>query len=209
MIVPALLTDKREDLERMLYACEGFAECVQVDVMDGKFVPSRSIGLKDLEGLHFAGESEAHLMVQDPASWLEVFKQFGSSRVIYHYEIDVDHRSVIETIKAEGFAAGLAINPGTDIEDFEHLIDELDSVLFLSVNPGFYGAPFIPAVLEKVRRFKDAYPHVLTGIDGGIKLDNVEQVWETGVDYVCVGSAILKANDPGKAFQEFKGKIGC
>jgi ribulose-phosphate 3-epimerase len=146
-------------------------------------------------------------MVVDPLSWLGPFKKLGSERIIYHFEIDTDHTKIIESIKSEGFQVGIAVNPPTKIEEFEKFIGLIDSVLFMSVNPGFYGAAFIPEVLDKISAFKKKYPDKLTGIDGGVKLDNVKAVANSGVDYICVGSAILKAENPAMAYKNISEKV--
>lgn len=203
MIVPALLTDKKDDLCRMLEVCAQFTDYAQVDIMDGEFVPSRSVSLSDLSGLKSPLPCEGHLMVNDPLSWLESFKALGAERIVYHFEINKDHSQVIEAIGQAGFDCGLGINPKTQIDQFSHLVDKVSSLLFLSVEPGFYGAKFIPEVLEKIKEFKKLYPDKFIGIDGGIKLDNLAAVKSSGVDYVCVGSAILKAPDPASAYKDF------
>ena len=112
-----------------------------------------------------------------------------------------------EEIKGAGLEAGIAVNPLTKISDFKHLMDNVDSVLFMSVVPGFYGSQFIPEVLTKISEFKKLYQEKCTGIDGGVKLDNIARVAATGVDYVCVGSAILKAKDPKAAYLEIEKNI--
>ncbi|MBU1366657.1 MAG: ribulose-phosphate 3-epimerase [Candidatus Omnitrophica bacterium] len=203
-IVPAILTDNRGELIKMLKTCAEFADYVQIDIMDGEFVPSKSVTLADLEGLKTPLKSEAHLMVRDPLPWLPIFKKIGSERVIFHFEIEQDFLKIIEKIRKEEFEVGIAVNPSTEIDDFKFLIDKIDTILFLSVNPGFYGAPFIPGVLEKIKRFKKIYPHKLTGVDGGVKLDNLKEVKMSGVDYICVGSAILKNKNPNQAYSNFK-----
>lgn len=206
-IVPALLTDSKSQLDTMLESCASFADLVQIDIMDGRFVPSTSIGPQDIESAKSLVKSEAHLMVVDPLAWLEPFKRLGSQRIIYHLEIDVDHTKIIESIKSEGFQVGIAVNPPTKIEEFEKIVDLIDSILFMSVNPGFYGAAFIPEVLDKISAFKKKYPDKLTGIDGGVKLDNVKAVANSGVDYICVGSAILKAENPATAYKNISEKV--
>jgi len=207
MIVPALLSETREELAAMLVTCEPFAPCVQIDVMDGEFVPSRSIGPADLYGLSYKGKSEAHVMAKDPLFWIERFAEFGVFRFIFHFEADVEHSRVIPIIKRYGMEAGLAVNPATGIDEFESLLEQIDSVLFMSVNPGFYGATFLPEVLSKVSEFKRRYPAKIAGIDGGIKSDNLAGVVAAGVDYICVGSAILKAGSPAKAYAEMVNSI--
>ena len=203
MIIPALLTDKKEELVKMTELCAGFTDYAQIDIMDGEFVPSRSVGLGDLKGWKLPLRCEAHLMVSDPNAWLEPFKALGAERIIYHFEIKKDHRKILAKIREMGLGTGLAINPATEIDEFRFLIEEVDTVLFMSVNPGFYGAPFIIQTLEKIRNFKDEYPEKQAGIDGGIKQDNLLKVKQAGVDYVCVGSAILKNENPAQSYGEF------
>lgn len=203
MIVPALLTDSREELIKMVTLCAGFTDHVQIDIMDGEFVQSQSIKIQDLKNWKSSLRCEAHLMVSDPKIWLETFKALGAERIIYHFEIKKDHQEVIAKIRDMGLKVGLAINPSTQIEQFKHLVNDVDMILFMSVNPGFYGAPFIPQVLDKIRSFKNQYPKKEVGIDGGIKQDNLLKVKRSGVDYVCVGSAILKNSEPACAYEEF------
>jgi ribulose-phosphate 3-epimerase len=200
MIVPAILSDKKEELVKMLNVCSAFTDYVQIDIMDGEFVPSKSITPKDLKGLQPALRSEAHLMVNNPLEWLEIFKNFGSQRIIFHFEIKEDHSKIIERIKRENLEVGIAINPSTNIDDFKPILKSIDVVLFLSVNPGFYGSPFIPEVLDKIKSFKKLYPDKTVGIDGGIKLSNIKTVKDAGADYICIGSAILKANNPKEEY---------
>ncbi len=203
MIVPALLTDSMAELTKMMDLCSGFTDFVQVDLMDGAFVPSTSVGVADLEGWQPKTRFETHLMVTDPLQWLPSLHKAGSERIIYHYEIDRDHHEIISRIRALNMETGIAINPPTPIESLEPLVDNVDIVLFMSVNPGFYGAPFIPAVLDKIQGFKDKHPHMLVGIDGGMKLDNVVSAIRAGAEQICVGSAILKSEDPKEAYQKF------
>ncbi|MFH1519029.1 MAG: ribulose-phosphate 3-epimerase [Candidatus Omnitrophota bacterium] len=203
MIVPALLTDKKDELIRMVNFCATFTDYVQIDIMDGEFVPSQSVKLRDLKDWKLPLRSEAHLMVSDPCIWLPAFKTLGVERIIYHFEAVDEHQETIAKIKALGLGVGLAINPSTEIDEFQSLVNEVDTILFLSVNPGFYGAAFIPRVLEKIRNFKNRYPQMQAGVDGGIKRDNLVEVKRSGVDYICVGSAILKSIDPAKSYVEF------
>ncbi|MBU2102416.1 MAG: ribulose-phosphate 3-epimerase [Candidatus Omnitrophota bacterium] len=203
MIVPALLTHTKEEFKGMLSLCSEFTDFVQVDIMDGLFVSSRSITPIDIRNVATTMKTEAHLMVNKPLEYLDVFKNFGAHKIIFHFEIDEDHRAIIQAIKGAGLEAGLAINPYTQIADFNHLVDEVASILFMSVIPGFYGAAFVPEVLDKIVRFKKIYPATPIGIDGGVKLDNVARIKEAGVDYLCVGSAILKAKDPVDAYKKF------
>jgi ribulose-phosphate 3-epimerase len=206
-VVPAILTNTRENLLDMAETCSGFCNYVQIDIMDGKFVPSKSITIEDLRGVRFPTKSEAHLMVNEPLEWVAAFKAAGSHRIIYHFEIQKDHPGVIDAIKKQNLEVGLAINPSTKIKDFDFLVDRVDCVLFMSVVPGFYGSKFIPEVLDKIKEFKKLYPNKCAGIDGGVKADNVSAVAKSGVDYICVGSAILKAANPKEAYLKIKDSL--
>lgn len=203
MIIPALLTDKKGELTSMAKLCSSFCDYVQIDIMDGRFVPSKSVSIEDLKGFEVGIKCEAHLMVNDPLEWLEPFKKIGADRIIYHFEIDKGHSEIISKIREAGLGVGLAVNPSTKIEEFERLADKIDTVLFMSVNPGFYGAKFIPEVLDKIKEFKKRFASIPAGIDGGIKLDNILSAKQAGADYICVGSAILKSSSPKEEYLRF------
>lgn len=203
-IVPAILTNDPATLGKVVRVTETFADYVQIDIMDGEFVPSHSISFKDIVPLKPKFKWEAHLMVQHPENYLEGFKQAGAQKIVFHFETKTDHEKTIKSIKKLGMQAGLAVNPKTTIKDFAPLVEQVDSVLFLSVEPGFYGAEFIPEVLEKIVEFRHSFPKMTTGIDGGVKEDNVKEIAQTGVDAICVGSAIFKRPDPTAAYRILK-----
>ncbi len=203
MIVPALLSDDKQKMQKMLDTCAGFAKLVQIDIMDGKFVPSTSITAEELVELNTNVSSELHLMTEDPFAWLEPAAQLGSKRIIFHLETKIDQQKLISEIKKRQIEVGVSLNPETNIEKLKPFIDNIDLVLFMSVNPGFYGAPFIPEVLDKIKKFKQIWPHKKTAIDGGVKADNLSEIKSLGLDYICIGSAILKSDDPKQAFLNF------
>lgn len=203
MIVPAILTQDKSKLIKMISSCREFTDFVQIDIMDGKFVSSKSVTIDELKGLDPKLRSEAHLMVNEPLQWIKVFKDFGSERIIFHYEIDSNKEEIIDQIRSQGLGVGMAVNPDTEIERFKELVDKVDMILFMSVIPGFYGAEFIPQVLEKVKQFRRLYPLKPTGIDGGIKITNVGDAKAAGIELICVGSAILSAVSPKDAYQMF------
>ena len=203
MIVPAILTNNKDKLIKMMNICKDFTSYVQIDIMDGKFVGSKSIARNDLKGLKSPLSCEMHLMVDKPLEWMKSVKDFGVSKIIFHFESSQNKENVIDMIHREGLKAGLAINPNTKIDKFKYLVNSVDAILFLSVIPGFYGSPFIPGVLDKIRKFKLLYPLKSTGIDGGVKLNNIREIAKIGIDYICVGSAIMKSADPSKIYKEF------
>ena len=203
-VVPALLTDDPKALETMVRQAETFTDYVQFDIMDGQFVPSRSITCDNLATLPMKLSWEAHIMVQHPEDYLESFWKAGAQRVVFHYEATTSPQKVISLARNLGVGVGLAINPATPISDVLPLTNKVDSVLFLSVHPGFYGAKFIPEVLNKVREFRNAQPGMEIGIDGGIKESNITQIAQSGLDVIYVGSAIFLQPQPGESFRHLQ-----
>jgi len=203
-IVPAILTDDPLTLEKLVRQAESFADFAQFDIMDGEFVPSRSVSCAQIAALKPKIKWEAHLMVRRPADCLADFKKAGARKIVFHSEADRAPEKIIRQIKALGMKAGLAVNPETSIAAFAPLVKDVDSVLFLSVNPGFYGARFIPEVLEKIVSFRQLYPETETGIDGGVKESNIAEIARTGVDVIYVGSAIFLQPDPAAAYRRLK-----
>ena len=200
-IVPAILTADTSTLTRMVREAETFTDFVQFDVMDGKFVPSNSVSCEDIAKLKTKLKWEAHLMVLRPEDCLEDFKRAGAKKIVFHYEATPSPEKVIKAIRKLGMQAGLALNPETPISAIKSLVKQVDSVLFLSVNPGFYGAQFIPEVLGKIVEFRKAYPKIEIGIDGGIKESNIAQAARSSVDVICVGSAIFLKPDPAASYR--------
>ncbi len=200
-IVPAILANDANTLAKLVRQAETFTNFAQMDIMDGQFVPSSSISYRDIAVLKPKFNWEAHLMVQHPENYLENFKQAGARKIVFHYEATPSPEKIIRSIRKLGMQAGLAINPETLIKAIKSLVKHVDSVLFLSVNPGFYGAEFIPEVLDKIVEFRKVYPEMETGIDGGIKESNIAQIARSGVDIICVGSAIFRQPDPAASYR--------
>lgn len=201
-VVPAILTDDPKALETMIRQAETFTTYVQIDIMDGQFVPSYSITSEHLASLPTKLNWEAHLMVQNPANYLKDFRDAGAQRIVFHYEATDSPEKVISMTRNLDLEVGLAINPETSIPDFLTLADEVDNVLFLSVNPGFYGAKFIPEVLDKIAEFHNLRPDIEIGIDGGIKESNITRIARTGIDVIYTGSAIFMQPEPGESFRK-------
>jgi ribulose-phosphate 3-epimerase len=169
--------------------------------MDGQFVPSRSITHEHLSALPMKLNWEAHLMVNCPENYLAGFQQAGAQTVVFHYEATSSPREVISQARQLGLGVGLAINPETSVSDFLPLASAVDSVLFLTVHPGFYGKEFIPEVLDKVVELHSSHPDIQIGVDGGIKESNIAQIAQFGVDVIYVGSAIFLQPQPAASFR--------
>jgi len=199
--VPAILTDDPKELETLVRLTETFTDFAQLDIMDGRFVPSRSITCEDIAGLKMKLKWEAHLMILQPETYLEDFRKAGAEKIVFHYEATQKPGEVIAQIKNLGISAGLAVNPETPLSAITPLVKNVDSVLFLAVNPGFYGAQFIPEVLDKIEAFRRAQPELEIGIDGGIKEGNIARIAQAGVDVIYIGSAIFRQADPGESYR--------
>ena len=199
--VPAILTQDPAALAKMVSQAETFTDLVQFDVMDGRFVPSQSVSGRQIAALKTRLDWEVHLMVLEPETYLEEFRRAGARKIVFHYEATPSPEGVIRRIKKLGVLAGLAVNPETPVSAIAPLLPGLDGVLFLSVNPGFYGAKFIPEVLDKVRDFHRAYPAVEAGIDGGIKESNIAEIAGTGVNVIYIGSAVFLQPDPAASYR--------
>lgn len=206
-IIPAILTDKPEELRSMIKQAEDFCDLAQIDIMDGGFVPSKSISAEDLAEVDTKLKLEIHLMVNEPSRYLEPFKRAGANRIIFHYESKEDPSEVITKIRDLGLEAGLAINPPTKIAEIEGFLKDIDVLLLLSVNPGFYGSKFIPEVCDKARALKDMKGNFLIAMDGGIKYDNILLIRDSGVDVACVGSGIYGKEDPKQNFLRLLEKL--
>jgi len=206
-IVPAILTDDPAALEKMVRQAKSFTDYVQIDIMDGRFVPSQSIIREQVAGLSIKLRWEAHLMVTHPEEHLEIFQQAGASKIIFHHEATASPTEVISRIKNLGLEAGLAINPETPVSAIVPCINDVDSILLLTVNPGFYGSQFIPEVMDKVTELRNIQPGIEIGVDGGIKESNIKEIASVGVDYICVGSAIFLQADPAESYRRLQSLV--
>jgi ribulose-phosphate 3-epimerase len=200
--VPAILTDDPIVLGRLVAQAERFTDFAQFDIMDGKFVPSSSVGSADIASLRTRLGWEVHLMVVHPELYLEDYKNAGARRIVFHYEATSSPDLIIGKIRALGLEAGLAVNPETSVEAIAPHADALDGVLFMSVHPGYYGARFLPEVMDKVKAFRKRHPHVEIGVDGGVSADTIPVIVPAGADVIYIGSAIFRQPDPGAAYRQ-------
>ena len=185
------------------------APFIHVDVMDGHFVPNITIGAPVAKALrkHIKGVMDVHLMIENPDQYLQDFKDAGADIVTVHYEASRHIHRTLQTIRSLGMKSGLSLNPGTPVEVIECLLDEIDMVLIMSVNPGFGGQSFIPHALEKVKAVKEMAKKynkdLLIQVDGGVGLHNVKEVVDAGANVVVAGSAVFGASNVTAAVKEF------
>ncbi|WP_167956912.1 ribulose-phosphate 3-epimerase [Anaerosporobacter faecicola] len=188
------------------------AEYLHIDVMDGMFVPSISFGIPVMKSLRSQTDMvfDVHLMIEEPVRYIEEFAKAGADIITVHYEACKHLHSTIQKIKACGKKACVALNPATPIGVLEHVLPELDMVLLMSVNPGFGGQKFLPFTLEKIKKLrKEIDEKNLTidlEVDGGVTLDNVEEIIKAGVNIVVAGTAVF-AGDKASNVKEFYKKM--
>ena len=208
-IVPAILTDDPDTLAKLVRQTESFTDFAQVDIMDGKFVPSNSVTCEQVAAVKPKLAWEAHLMVLHPEDCVAEFRRAGAQKIVFHYEAAPEPEKIIRQIRKLGIKVGLAVNPETSLAAITPLVKKVDSVLFLAVHPGFYGAAFIPEVLDKITDFRKAYPKMEIGIDGGVKEDNIVKIAQSGVDVIFIGSALFRQPQPAEAYRRLTALVAA
>lgn len=211
LIAPSILAADFANMGRdiqMLH--ESNADWVHVDVMDGRFVPNISFGFPVLKAIKPLTDKvmDCHLMIEEPEKYVEAFAAAGADIITVHYEATNHLHRAMQQIKATGAMAGVALNPHTRVDLLFDILEEIDLVCLMSVNPGFGGQKFIYSTLQKVRDLKAEIERrnlkTKIEIDGGVGLLNAEVLLQAGADVLVAGSAVFKADNPKEMIDKLK-----
>jgi ribulose-phosphate 3-epimerase len=210
-IAPSILASNFAKLGDEIRAVEeGGADVIHVDVMDGHFVPNISIGIPVVASLRKATQLplDVHLMIERPEGYIDDFVKAGANRVLVHEEATVHLDRALAMIRELGAEAGAAINPATPIAMLAEVLDKVDTVLVMSVNPGFGGQEFIPGAFEKIRQLNQWRARYNLGfrieVDGGVDAENAAELAQAGANTLVAGTSIFHTPDPAAAARQMR-----
>ena len=186
------------------------ADLIHLDIMDGRFVPNISFGAKVVESIRKITSLplDAHLMIENPENHIESFIKAGSDYITIHYEVSRHLDRDIQFIKNMGIKSGIALNPTTPLNVIEYIINKIDILLLMTVNPGYGGQEFIPQMMSKIKKAKDIINNqnksITLAVDGGINFSNLSRIIEAGADMIIAGQIIFKSVNPKEAIKKIK-----
>ncbi len=211
LLAPSILSSDFTKIgEAVRVAEDAGADIIHIDIMDGHFVPNLTLGPQLVASLRKTTNLpiDTHLMVENPRFFVPLFHEAGADWISIHAEATAHLHKDVTLIRDLGRKAGIALNPGTPISAISQILDELDYILLMSVNPGWGGQHFIPSIRAKIRNLKDTLARqkldVPIQVDGGIKLDNVESLIQDGMQIIVSGSAIFESKDPASVIKQMK-----
>ncbi len=215
LIAPSILSADFMRLGEEIKAAESAgADMLHIDIMDGHFVPNITIGPFVVEAIRKTTKLplDVHLMIEEPDRYIADFIKAGADYLTVHTEASVHLHRTVHWIKDSGVKAGVSLNPATPVWSLDHILQDLDLVLLMSVNPGFGGQGFIPQVFEKIRMVRRMLSErglsVLIEVDGGVKHDNAREVADAGADILVMGSAFFNSENYGELTMKLRKVLG-
>ncbi len=205
LILPSIIAKDQIEINNIISKFGNHADWLQLDVMDGNFVPTHSLDF-DFDLPRKDKKYEAHLMVADPEKWIEK-NYHKADTILFHVELCENIEKTIELIKNKKKKAGLAINPKTPVEIIRPYLDDVDEVLVMTVEPGFYGAKFLPKTLEKVKLLRRLKPELDIEVDGGMNSETIGLAAKAGANFFICGSYLQKSEDVKAALRELSRKL--
>jgi len=204
-IIPAIIAKNQDELDERLSNVLEYFDLIQLDIMDNDFVPNQSLFF-DFELPVSKCQYEAHLMVANPDKWIDNNWE-KVDLILVHYESCGDPRNIISKVKEVGKKIGFVLNPETQIQVLEDIIDDINQVLIMTVKPGFYGSPFIPEMKDKIKQLRELKTNLDIEVDGGITPDTIKIVDVAGANMFVSGSYLVKSDDVKEAILNLQKKL--
>ncbi|MDD5103937.1 MAG: ribulose-phosphate 3-epimerase [Candidatus Peribacteraceae bacterium] len=210
LIAPSILSADMKRLPEEIRSIEPYADWLQIDVMDGHFVPNTAFPVEMVRTIETSLPLDIHLMVQDPVQYVQGFLPLRPKNITFHAEAVADtasRRALMQAIRDGGATVGIAINPSTPLQAIDDVLGEVDLLLVMSVNPGFGGQAFIPDVLEKVIEARRKHPALMIQMDGGIDASTAPLCIRAGANNLVSGNFIFRAADRAKAIASLRSSV--